>query len=354
MYSFDLPITETLLTPKTRKLSLFELFQAFPNGKDQTKEFSDSYQGKVFFSLDAESSPYDDGLEVVFVDPEIPEEYPQGVLAGPSSASLVARIRQDPLFTGGYADHSETLKDICPQLAGARYLLGSPGVKNSHLVFMVGEDFSEDVLISVAHHSVALKEEPPWDLMRSVDFSSVDPDDNLTLVLDLYKLAPRGEDPLLINMHRRSLVRNMLDHFPQKFEYWGRDNGVMYNEAWMFDWLGNELPPDSVREKPLTSTGEGGYVIKTWLHPENFICCACETDLYGEVQLIYQYRGYEVHGNKGFFENNELVRRRLEVIRRQVERKLSENHLRYSDNLDGFVAPHWDTCSYYKGVKMQL
>lgn len=50
----------------------------------------------------------------------------------------------------------------------------------------------------------------------------------------------------------------------------------------------------------------------------------------------------------------ELQRRRMEIIRRSVIERLQANHLRFADNLDGFVAPHWDTCSYYKGVKMQL
>lgn len=52
MYNI-MPIEETLLKPKTRKLTLEELLRAFPNGKDRTKEFSDRYQGEVFLASTA-------------------------------------------------------------------------------------------------------------------------------------------------------------------------------------------------------------------------------------------------------------------------------------------------------------
>lgn len=300
----------------------------------------------------------------MFVDPEIPIHVQEAttsveeVRAEPSSTTLAEQIRQSDLFTGGYADHRYTLKDICPQLSTARYLLGNPRAKNGRPVFMVGEgSFPEAVLILVPHQSRVFTQELSRDFERSILLSTVDSDDNLTLELDLEYLSERnGAVPscFLKNRYHGLLIRNIMDHFPQKFEYVCRDNGVKYDEAWMIDWYGNEIPPDLVEEKPLTSTGEGGYTRKTWLSPEQFICCACYTDFDGTVKLIYQCRQYEHCGDFGSGKDNGLIRRRLWSIGHQVKQKLIENHLRYTDDLVGFAAPQWDTCSYYKGVKMQL
>lgn len=361
MFNFNLPITETLMGARTIELTLEELLRAFPNGKDRTKEFSDRYQGEVFFSLDSESSAYGNATDVIFVDPEIPIHVQEPTTsveearAEPSSTTLVEQIRQSDLFTGGYADHKCTLKDICPQLSTARYLLGNPGVKNSRPVFMVGGGYPTAALVLIHHQSRVFTQELPLDFERSIFLSVVDSYDRLTLELDLEYLFGRKTTPdFYSSRHYFSLANNILSQFPQKFEYVCRDNGVKYDEAWVIDQYGNELPPDLVEEKPLTSTGEGGYVLKTWLHPENFICCACETAPNGEVRLIYQRLQYEAQGVFEPDKYNELMRRRLWAIGHQVKQKLIENHLRYSDDLDGFAAPRWDTCSYYKGVKMQL
>ncbi len=193
------------------------------------------------------------------------------------------------------------------------------------------------------------------ELNQSVSFATAVSNYEQAIVIDLAMLFNQDKTGIMLsNKHYRSLVHSMMGQLTQKFEWVCRDNGVKYDEAWMIDWYGNEIPPDLVEEIPLTSTGEGGYTRKTWLSPEQFICCACYTDFDGTVKLIYQCLRYEAQGNFEPDQYNVLMRRRLWTIGYQVKRKLTENYLRYSDNLDGFVAPRWDTCSYYKGVKMQL
>lgn len=358
MYNFRLPITKTLLTPNTRKLTLDELLQAFPEGKDRRGDFADGYEGEVFFSLDPASSPYGDALDVVFVDPEIPVDYAKESthpdLTELGSVSFVKRVRQSKLFTGGYLDYSHTLVDFCPQFMNARYLLGNSTIKNGRPAFLVGGKNCSDMLVLVPRKQIE-NVEVPLEIELSFILSSPAPGDQHALEIDLMSLLKQEDDiKLLSSMHYQDLVRNIMSQFPQKFEYVCRDNGVKYDEAWMIDWYGNEIPPDLVEKRPLTSAGEGGYTRKTWLHPEQFICCVCYTDFDSEVKLVHQCLQYEKHGDFGPNTNNELVRRRLGVIRRQIGKKLQENWLLFSDNLNGFVEPHWNTCSYYGGIKMQL
>lgn len=315
MFNFNLPITETLLKPSTRKLTLPELFQAFPEGKNRRGDFLNHREGEVFFSLDPEDSPYGDAMDVVFVDPAIPADpLPQKTASAeevgsePSSAALIERIQEDDLFNEGYEDHSSTLQDISVDFLNGQYLLGSLGTRNDRQVFMVDgclptdEHLPTAALISIPYLSPAFLARASQNLRESILIWGVNEDDHLFLVLDLYQyeLLEKGDGALCINldssMRYRKLVRNIMDYFPQKFEYACRDNGVKYDEAWVIDQYGNELPPDLAEEKPLTSTGEGGYVLKTWLHPEDFICCACETAPNGEVRLIYQCLQYEAQG----------------------------------------------------------
>lgn len=290
MYNFDLPITETLLKPNMRKLTLTDLFRAFPEGKDRRGDFADDYEGEIFFSLDRASSPYGD-LDVVFVDPEIPVAYAKESIkldfAEPGSACLVERIRRSELFAGGYTDYSRTLSDIFPGVWTAGYLLGCLYGENSCPVFTVGEDNCTEMLVLV--QSDQIKEADVLsELNQSVSFATAVSNYEQAIVIDLAILFNQDKtDIMLSNKHYRSLVHSMMGQLTQKFEWVCRDNGVKYDEAWMIDWYGNEIPPDLVEEIPLTSTGEGGYVRKTWLHPEDFICCVCYTDFDGTAKLIY-------------------------------------------------------------------
>lgn len=348
-----------LLKPDTIKPSLEELKKAFPDSEvwlamdmDETK--CSCAPDSVCIQLNPAISRYSDSLDIIYVNPAIltpPLEYREG--------NRLSSIRMACLFEEGLRCHV----DVPGMGSQSMHILFGHFVERigSRQYFMVNGDGAtpDGYCLILIHNGDLVTPDFSSALEREALFTIAIPDRRMRIHVVKCEGQPADimtatADDILKAMQKTSslhfaeLSEAILEDFPKKFDHLYCDDGVMYSDAWLLDEYGREIPPDAKREIPLSRADGGLY--KTWFaltKYENRLCCSCKMEPDGHVELACEQLKFEKR-------ITELQRRRMEIIRRSVIERLQANHLRLADNLDGFVAPRWDTCSYYKGVKMQL